>query len=75
MYETMEITNERLATYENEAEIPNFELGNSKLAIGVIMIMAALVGIWGTTCLMSGLADTGSVQEVGNSLMTALTGM
>jgi hypothetical protein len=75
MYNAMEITNERLATYEHEADIPNFELGNSKLAIGVIMIMAAFVGIWGTTCLISGLAKTGSVQEVGSSLMTALIGM
>ena len=73
MYEAMEITDERLATYEHEADIPNFELGN--LAIGVIMVMAAFVGIWGTTCLISGLANTGSVQEIGSGLMTALIGM
>jgi hypothetical protein len=75
MHETIEITQEELATYEHETAIPDFELGNSKLGIGVIMIMAAFVGIWGTTCLVTGLLNSASVNEVGRGILTAFTGM
>lgn len=81
MYDAIEITEKRLADYEksfefeSEAEMPNFEIGNSKLGIGVIMVMAAFVGIWGTTCLVSGLASSASIQEIGRGLITAITGM
>ena len=76
MYESMEITRERAVTFDNEiTEIADLELGNSKLGLGIIMIMAAFVGVWGVACLISGLASTGSFHEVGRSLITAFTGM
>ena len=73
MYDdAIDITEKEITTYETD--MPNFEMGNSKLGIGIIMSMAALVGVWGTTCLISGLANT-SLQEVGHSLLTAITGI
>ncbi len=57
-----------------EVEISDFELGNSKMGIGIIAVMAALVGLWGATCLISGLASS-SVSELGRGLITAITGM
>ena len=75
MYESMEITQERVATFDTEIEVADLELGNSRLALGVIMIMAAFVGIWGVTCLIGGLASTESFHDVGRSLITAFTGM
>jgi len=75
MYDAMDITEKELPTYENESDIPSFEMGTSKLGIGIIMSMAALVGIWGTTCLISGLANTAYLHEVGRSLITAIAGI
>ena len=76
MYKSMEITREKVATFDTDiSEVADLELGNSKLGLGVIMIMAAFVGIWGVACLIKGLASTGSFYEVGRSLFTAFTGM
>ena len=75
MYESMEITQEKVATFDNSVEVAELELGNSKLGLGVIMVMAAFVGIWGVACLIGGLASAGSFQEIGRSLITAFTGM
>jgi hypothetical protein len=75
MYETMEITQERVAALENKIEVAELELGNSKLGLGVIMIMAAFVGIWGVACLIGGIATSDSFHEIGRGLITAFTGM
>ena len=75
MYESMEITQEKAATFDSTVEVAELELGNSKLGLGVIMIMAAFVGIWGLTCLIGGLTSAGSFSEIGRSLITAFTGM
>ena len=75
MYESMKITPERVATFDSEIEVADLELGNSKLGLGIIMIMAAFVGVWGVACLIGGLASTESFNEVGRSLVTAFTGM
>ena len=75
MYESMEIARERTATFDTEIEIADLELGNSKLGLGIIMIMAAFVGVWGIACLIGGLASTESFHEIGRSLITAFTGM
>ena len=76
MYESMEITRERTAAFGSDiAEVADLELGNSKLGLGVIMIMAAFVGIWGVACLIGGLASADGFHEIGSSLITAFTGM
>jgi len=75
MYESMEVTQERVARFDSEIEVVDLELGNSRLGLGIIMIMAAFVGIWGVACLIGGLASTESFHEVGRSLITAFTGM
>ena len=75
MFESMEITRESVATYDGEVHVEDLELGNSRLGLGIIMIMAAFVGVWGVACLISGLASADSIREVGRSLVTALTGM
>ncbi|KPK00637.1 MAG: hypothetical protein AMJ60_00405 [Desulfobacterales bacterium SG8_35] len=75
MFKSMEITQEKVATFDQRVEVAELELGNSKLGLGVIMVMAAFVGIWGVACLIGGLASSGSFQEIGRSLVTAFTGM
>ena len=75
MYDTLEATQERVATFDESLEVAELELGNSKLGIGIIMVMAAFVGVWGLACLVGGLASTNSFQEIGRSLVMAITGM
>ena len=75
MYESMNITQERVATFDSSVEVAELELGNSKLGLGIIMVMAAFVGIWGAACLIRGLANAANLHEIGRSLITAVTGM
>ncbi len=75
MYESMEITRERVTTFDTSVEVSELELGNSRLGLGIIMVMAAFVGVWGIACLIGGLASAGSFQALGRSLITAFTGM
>ena len=46
---------------------------SSKFALGVGMTMAALVGIWGSACLISALAGTGPINLI-KSYFTAILG-
>jgi hypothetical protein len=64
MYESMEVTQERVATFDNQVEVAELELGNSRLGLGIIMVMAAFVGIWGVACLIGGLASAEDFYEV-----------
>jgi len=75
MYKSMEIAQEKAATFDSSMEVAELELGNSRLGLGVIMVMAAFVGIWGLACLIGGLTSSGSFSEIGRSLITAFTGM
>ena len=75
MYETIEATQERAATFDESLEVADLQLGNSKLGVGIIMVMAAFVGVWGLACLIGGLASSNSFQEVGRGLLMAITGM
>ena len=75
MYESMEVAQESVARFDSDIEVVDLELGNSRLGLGIIMIMAAFVGIWGVACLIGGLASTESFHEIGRSLITAFTGM
>ena len=43
------------------------------VGMGVIMVMAALIGIWGIACLFGGIAQTG-VGELLSGYITAITG-
>lgn len=59
-------------TYE---KVATQEIGDSRLAFGIIMSMAAMVGVWSTTCIISGMASAGSFGELGRGLITAVIGI
>jgi len=46
----------------------------SEVGMGVIMVLAALIGIWGIACLIGGIANSGGVGELLNGYITAVTG-
>jgi uncharacterized protein YdbL (DUF1318 family) len=46
----------------------------SEVGMGVIMVLAAMIGIWGIACLIGGIAGSGGVGELLNGYLTAVTG-
>ena len=55
-------------------EQENIAESASQVGIGVIMTLAALVGIWGLACLVGGIANNGLV-EMARGWLAAVTGM
>lgn len=45
----------------------------SEVGLGIITIMAVLIGLWGIACLFGGIAQSG-VGELINGYITAVTG-
>lgn len=72
---TIEMIDTNIGGYEETAETASYDLSNSRLGIGVIMAMSGLVGIWGVTCIINGLATAGNLQELSRGLITAVTGI
>lgn len=46
----------------------------SEVGMGVIMVLAALIGIWGIACLVGGVVNSGGVAELLNGYFSAVTG-
>ncbi len=69
------IAEEQVATYESCVVANDLEIGNSKFGIGMIMVMAGFVGVWGCLCLINGIAQSSNLQELGRGIVTALTGI
>lgn len=46
----------------------------SEVGMGVVMVLAALIGIWGIACLVGGIANSGGVGELLNGYFAAVTG-
>ena len=42
--------------------------------MGVIMVLAALIGIWGVACLIGGMVNSGGVGELLSGYFSAVTG-
>lgn len=49
--------------------------GTSQVGIGIILTMAALVGLWGAACLIGGIAKSGSLVEMARGFVAAVFGM
>lgn len=49
--------------------------GVSQVGVGIILSMAALIGVWGAACLISGVAKSGSLMEMGRGYVTAVLGI
>ena len=75
MLSSQKITEDQVSTFSNEINLVDTDIGNSKLGIGIIMMLASFVGFWGSVCLISGLVQTNSLTQVGQGLFTAITGL
>jgi len=69
------ISKGQVTTFAGTAEISELQLGNSRFGIGVIFIMAGFVGAWGFICLLNGIVQSQSIQELGRGIFTAFTGI
>jgi hypothetical protein len=61
------------ATTKTTAKV-NVAQETGQYAVKAIGLLSALIGIWGTACLIGGLADSGATGLV-KGFVTALTGM
>jgi len=66
---------DNISGYEETRETVSYELSNSPLGFGIIMTMAGLVGIWGVTCIINGMATAANATEISRGLITAVTGI
>ncbi len=64
---------EQVATFATNAEIAELAIGNSRFGIGIIMVMAGFVGVWGCLCLINGIVQSQSMQELARAISTAFT--
>ncbi len=46
----------------------------TEVGIGVITVLAALIGIWGIACLFGGIVQSGGIGELINGYLSAVTG-
>jgi hypothetical protein len=66
---------EEVATFGSTILDSDLEIGNSRFGIGLIMAMAGFVGAWGCLCLISGMIQSQSLQDIGRGIITAFTGI
>ena len=75
MLREQKLTEEQVTTFADSAKVAELEIGNSRFGIGIIMVMAGFVGVWGCLCLLNGIAQSQSIQELGRGIITAFTGI
>jgi hypothetical protein len=66
---------EQVATFGSSVLDSDLEIGNSRFGIGLIMVMAGFVGVWGCLCLISGIVQSQSIHDIGRGIITAFTGI
>lgn len=69
------ITKEQAASLVSNVQTSDLAIGNSRFGLGVIMVMACFVGVWGCLCLINGITRSQSIQELGRGIFTAFTGI
>lgn len=69
------ITKEQVTAFVSNAETTDLDISNSRFGIGIILSMACITGIWGCICLISAIAQSQSISELGRGLVTAITGI
>ena len=75
MLTSQKIIKEQITTFDNSVVSSDLEIGNSRFGIGVIMVMAGFIGVWGCLCLVNGIDQSLSMQELGRGIITAFTGI
>lgn len=69
------MTEEQVAAFDTNVDVSDLAIGNSRFGIGIIMVMAGFVGAWGFLCLLNGIVQSQTIQELGRGIFTAFTGI
>lgn len=76
MSNTMKINETKSHAGEMEnAGMESVVQGTSQFGLGLIMALAALIGVWGVVCLIGGIAKSESILEMVRGYFTAVIGM
>lgn len=75
MIRDQKIAKEQVAAFDDNVDVSDLAIGNSKIGIGLIMFMAGFVGVWGCICLLSGIVQAQNLHELGQGIFKALTGI
>jgi len=75
MLADQKIVKEQATTFDSSVVDSDLDMGNSRFGIGMIMVMAGFVGVWGCLCLISGIFQSHSLQDIGRGIITAFTGI
>jgi len=74
MAKTVKTNKEKLASTGLEiSSVDKLTRDASEVGIGIVTILAALIGIWGIACLIGGIANEGLI-ELLNGWVSAITG-
>ncbi len=65
----------RIEIKPDEMDTTNLESETSKILMMVLGVFAALIGIWGIACLISGIQSCENLIDLGKSWFTAVTGI
>lgn len=75
MAKTMRESKSRLGGLRlDDATVNKMGRDAAEVGVGVITILAALIGIWGIACLIGGIAHTGGIGELISGYLSAVTG-
>ena len=72
-HETAKLEQEGVGTSELDQEA--ISEGVSQVGIGIIMVLAALIGLWGIGCLVGGVSASNGVVELMRNWLGAVSGM
>lgn len=73
MARTMRANKERTGTKGLDISADKLTRDASEVGVGVITVLAALIGIWGVACLFGAIANEGLVEMI-QGYMSAVTG-
>ncbi|MDH5298172.1 MAG: hypothetical protein OEV91_04065 [Desulfobulbaceae bacterium] len=72
MTTTRKTDKERIAEKFETTTLDNVATGVSQAAMGVIVCLAGIIGVWGLVCLFNGLAKSGSLSAFLSNYMRAV---
>lgn len=75
MLREQKIVKEQATVFISNGAEAHLEIGNSRFGIGILMVMAGFLGLWGCVSFINGITQIHSVQELGRIILTALTGI
>ena len=75
MLNQQRLKEEHAAIFSSESCAADFEIGNSRFGLTLIMTLACLIGSWGLVCFVNGILECQSIKVLSQGILTAVTGV